>query len=254
MKLKKMKTKYSVLLIAIIIFMAFFSVKSYAAAPTIDMQITATDNPQQIATSIQLLVLVSIIALAPSLLIMVTCFPRLIIVLHFVRTALGTQQMPPNQVLIALALFITVALMGDIFIDINENALQPYAAGELSTEAAIARGMEPIREMMIRNVENKDIALFWDISGDEQFTSYDEVPNRILIPAFMLSEVSKAFMIGLYLYIPFIIVDMVVASILMAMGMMMLPPAMISMPFKLLLFIAIDGWNLLIGNILYGFY
>lgn len=244
------------ILIVFFIFLFFFlaiPVKAYATIPSIDVSLSTTDDPAQMATSVQLLFIIAIIGLAPTLLMMVTCFPRILISFHFVRAAMGTQQMPPNQILIALALFLTFAFMGDIFVDINENALKPLSNGEITQEAAFERGMQPLREFMIRNASDEDLLLFWGLSGREEFTISDEMPNHILIPAFLLGEIKKGFEFGAFVYIPFIVIDMVVASILMAMGMMMLPPAMISTPFKILLFVSIGGWNYTIESIMAGF-
>ena len=214
-----------------------------------------TDDPTQIAASLQLLFIMSIIALAPSLLIMLTCFTRLIISFHFLRAAMGTQSMPPNQVLIGLALFLTFFLMGDIFIEINEYALQPFSAGVITQEEALERGTQPLRDFMLRQAESGDVALFARLSGTELATEEDilNMPMSILIPAFILGELTKGFSIGFAIFIPFLVIDMVVASVLMAMGMMMLPPAMISMPFKLLLFIMVDGWGMFIEQVILTF-
>lgn len=203
--------------------------------------------------SIRILLVLTIIALLPSILIMLTSFTRIIIVLHFLRTAIGTQTAPPNQVLIGLALFLTLFIMQPVFSEINEKAIQPFDANEITQEEAIEIGSEPLRKFMNGQVQTKDIDLFIQISG-ETYESYEEVPFSILIPSFVLSELRTAFIIGFCIYIPFIVIDMVVASVLMSMGMMMLPPTTISMPFKILLFILADGWNLVIGSLVKTFY
>ncbi len=203
--------------------------------------------------SIRILLVLTIISLAPSLLIMVTSFTRISIVLHFLRTAVGTQTSPPNQVLIGLALFLTFFIMQPVFSEINEKAIKPFDAGEITQEEAIEIGSEPLREFMNGQVQTKDIDLFIQISG-ETYESYEEVPFSILIPSFVISELRTAFIIGFLLYIPFIVIDMVVSSVLMSMGMMMLPPTTISMPFKILLFILADGWNMVIGSLVRTFY
>lgn len=202
---------------------------------------------------IRVLLVLTIISLAPSLLIMLTSFTRIIVVLHFMRTAIGTQSSPPNQVLIGLALFLTFFIMQPIFTEINETAIKPFDAGEITQEEAIEIGSKPLREFMNGQAQTKDIDLFIQISG-ETYESYEEVPFTILIPSFVLSELRQAFIIGFLLYIPFIVIDMVVASVLMSMGMMMLPPTTISLPFKILLFILADGWNLVIGSLVKTFY
>jgi len=176
---------------------------------------------------------------------MLTSFTRIIIVLHFVRSALGTQQMPPNQILVGIALFLTLFIMGPVFTEVNETALKPYGAKEITQQEMVERAMVPIREFMFNQVEDKDLGLFVELSGEE-YASIEEIPNKVLIPSFILGELSKGFIFGFFIYIPFIVIDMVVASILMAMGMMMLPPAMISLPFKILLFILVDGWAYII--------
>lgn len=221
--------------------------------PQIGIDVSPAESPEEVVTSLQILFILTIISLAPSILIMMTSFTRIIIVLHFLRSALGTQQMPPNQVLIGLALFLTFFIMSPMLGQINENALQPYTAGQISQEEAIERGVEPLREFMFRQVENKDIALFASIAQMEPVQTIDDIPTRVLMPAFIIGELKKGFMIGFLIYIPFIVVDMIVASTLMSMGMMMLPPVMISLPFKILLFVMVDGWNLVIGNLLQTF-
>lgn len=203
--------------------------------------------------SIRILLILTIISLAPALLMMLTSFTRIIIVLHFLRTAIGTQTSPPNQILIGLALFLTLFIMQPIFTEINENAIKPFDAGEITQEEAIEIGSQPLREFMNGQVQTKDIDLFIEISG-QTYESYDDVPFSILIPGFVISELRTAFIIGFMLYIPFIVIDMVVASVLMSMGMMMLPPTTISLPFKILLFILADGWNLVIGSLVKTFY
>ena len=214
------------------------------------------NNQQQIATTLQILLLVSLIAVAPSILLMMTCFPRFLISLHFIRNALGTQQMPPNQILVSIALFLSLFLMRDQLNEINTNALQPFARSEITQEIAIDRALSPLRDFMFSQAEKNDVELFAKMAGYEiQYDStnlvvnQDDVPSTVLIPAFMIGELTKGFKIGVIIYIPFIVIDMVVASTLMAMGMMMLPPAMISLPFKLILFVMVDGWSFTIGHI-----
>lgn len=218
-----------------------------------DLSVGASEDGEDVVSSIQILVLLTLISLAPSILVMATSFTRIIIVLHFVRTALSTQQTPPNQVLIGLALFLTLFIMSPIITEINDNALKPYAAGEIDQQTAIEVGLEPLRNFMLRQVNDKDLRLFIDIAKIESVQSFEDLPTEVIIPAFIISELRAAFIIGFLLYIPFIVIDMVVASTLMSMGMMMLPPVMISMPFKLLLFIMADGWSLIIGNLVKTF-
>lgn len=202
---------------------------------------------------LKILLVLTVISLAPSLLIMLTSFTRIIIVLHFVRTAIGTQTVPPNQVLIGLALFLTIFIMSPIFSEINEKAIQPLDRGEITQEEALEAGMEPLREFMFSQTMRKDIDLLCDIQGIT-YETQDDVTTGTLIPAFILSELRTAFIIGFIIYIPFIVIDMVVSSVLMSMGMMMLPPTTISMPFKILLFILADGWDLVVGSLVKTFY
>ncbi|MGN0427963.1 MAG: flagellar type III secretion system pore protein FliP [Agathobacter sp.] len=206
-----------------------------------------------VSTPIRMLLVLTILTLAPSILIMMTSFTRIIIVLHFVRTAIGTQTAPPNQVLVGLALFLTFFIMWPTFQEINTTAIQPWDAGEITQEEALAAAEIPIREFMYGQTQTKDLDVFIEISG-QTYESYEEVPFTTLVPAFILSELRTAFVLGFFIYIPFIVIDMVVSSVLMSMGMMMLPPTTISLPFKLLLFILADGWNLVIMNLVQTFY
>ena len=206
-----------------------------------------------LSATVRILLVLTVLSLAPAILVMFTSFTRVIITLHFVRIAAGTQTSPPNQVMIGLALFLTLFIMWPTFSTINENAIQPFEAGEISQERALEEIEEPIREFMYGQTQEKDLNLFCDIA-EITYDDYDEVPLYVLIPSFILSELRTAFIIGFLIYIPFIVIDMVVASVLMSMGMMMLPPTTISLPFKILLFIMADGWNLVIGSLVKTFY
>jgi len=243
------------ILVAISVF-SFFLIFQAATVHAISVptyvQIGTTDDPAQVASTVQMLLLISVIALAPTLIIMVTCFPRIIIALHFLRSAMGTQQMPPNQVLVGIALFLTIFQMSGVFTRAYNEALVPLSEGRLTQQEAFTSGIAPFRDFMIAQVEDEDVALFFELSGESVF-DYPDIPTNILIPAFMLGEVRKGFYAGFYIYVPFIIVDMVVASVLMAMGMMMLPPAMISLPFKILIFLTADVGTNFIGSIMRGF-
>jgi flagellar biosynthetic protein FliP len=253
--------KYKKILLKTLIFTAILvvvlSVSVFAAPPLpipkIGLNIDTADNPKDVVLSIQILFLLTILSLAPALLIMVTSFTRIIIVLSFTRNALGTQQMPPNQVLIGLALFLTFFIMSPVISDINTNAFQPYVQGQITQEQAIQKAMDPLRNFMLKNVKEKDLALFINLSQAEQPVKSADIPTSALIPAFIISELKTAFIMGFYLYIPFIMIDMVVSSTLMSMGMMMLPPVMISLPFKLLLFVMVDGWNLIVKTLVMSF-
>ncbi|MCI9447061.1 MAG: flagellar type III secretion system pore protein FliP [Lachnospiraceae bacterium] len=211
--------------------------------------------------NIRILLTLTVISLAPSLLIMLTSFTRIIVVLHFVRTAVGTQTAPPNQILVGLALFLTLFIMNPVFSELNENVLKPLDAGEIMQEEALERAEQPIRRFMFKEMQRKDLALFCDIAEIDMTgmdlsepETLDPIPMNVIIPSFIVSELRTAFIIGFLIYIPFIVIDMVVASVLMSMGMMMLPPTTISMPFKILLFVLADGWDLVIGNLVKTFY
>ena len=248
--------KLVTLIIVFIVALAGSGVMAYAVdlpLPQIDVTIGATDDPLTLAPTLQLFFLISIITLAPTLLLMLTGFTRIIVVLHFLRSAMGTQQMPPNQVLIGLALFLTFFLMNPILTEINDNALIPYTSGLITQQEAIDRGFEPLQRFMLAQVHSNDVALFVQLAGGETFPTEQDVPARILIPAFILSELTRGFIIGFILYLPFIVIDMIVASVLMAMGMMMLPPAMISLPFKILLFILGGGWTHVLNYVMLTF-
>lgn len=216
----------------------------------------AAGDGSDLASVLQILLVLTVIALAPSILIMLTSFTRIIIVMHFTRSALGTQSAPPNQVLVGLSLFLTFFIMAPTFKTVYEDALKPLSANEISGEEALDIGMGPIRDFMFEHTNSKDIRMFIDIAGidTETLKDYNDIPTHILIPSFIVSELRIAFIIGFLIYIPFIIIDMVVSSALMSMGMMMLPPTVISMPFKILLFVMADGWNLIIGNLVKTFY
>ncbi|MBS4536038.1 flagellar type III secretion system pore protein FliP [Clostridium sp. D2Q-14] len=219
-----------------------------------DVNIEDSENPEDYVVGFEILLVLTILTLAPAILIMMSSFTRIIIVLSFIRNALGTQQTPPNQVLIGLALFLTFFVMAPIGADINENALQPYLEEEIGQAEAIDNAMVPIREFMYKQTRDKDLALFVDIADvEEEIVNMEDIPTKALIPAFIISELKTAFQISFIIFIPFLIIDMVVASTLMSMGMMMLPPVMISLPFKILLFIMVDGWNLIIRSLINGF-
>lgn len=209
---------------------------------------------ENMASVLQMLALLTVISLAPSILIMLTSFTRIIIVLHFTRAALNTQTVPPNQVLVGLALFLTFFIMAPTFSTVYQNAVKPLAAGEITSEEAYEIGIAPVREFMFNQTREKDLKMFLEIAGTQDVQTQDDIPTSVLIPSFITSELRTAFIIGFVIYIPFIVIDMVVASTLMSMGMMMLPPTTISMPFKILLFIIADGWNLVIGNLVKTFY
>ena len=216
--------------------------------------ITQNNGNGQVNGTLRILITLTLIALAPTLLIMLTSFTRIIIVLHFTRAALNTQTAPPNQVLIGLALFLTFFIMRPTITQIYTQAVVPFEQGQITQEEFFEEGLEPLRQFMMRQTQKSDVNLFFDISGETWDGTLDSIPTEILIPSFIISELRTAFIIGFYIYIPFIVIDMVVASTLMGMGMMMLTPTTISMPFKILLFILADGWALIIGNLVKTFY
>ena len=222
-------------------------------APRVSISVDNAGKPRDVALALELLFLFSILAIAPSILIMTTSFTRLIIVLHFLRQAVGLQQMPPNQLIVGLSLFLTFFIMRPTMSEINTEAVQPYLNEKISSREALEKGVAPLRQFMFRQTREKDLALFVKLSAIERPATHEEIPTHVLIPAFIISEMRIAFQIGFMLYLPFLMIDMIVASILMSMGMLMLPPIMISLPFKVLLFVLVDGWYLLIGSVVQGF-
>jgi flagellar biosynthetic protein FliP len=222
--------------------------------PGINIRVGSANNPDEVATSLQVLVVLTVLTLAPAILIMTTSFTRIIIVLAFLRQALGTQQTPPNQVLIGLALFLTLFIMQPTWDQVNQQALQPYLAKRITQQQALDRASVPLKQFMQKFVREKDLALFVRIAKIQQPRNIDDVPFHVIVPAFIISELKTAFQIGFLLYMPFLVVDLVVSSVLMAMGMMMLPPIMISLPLKLMLFVLVDGWNLIVGALVQSFF
>ena len=220
--------------------------------PKLGLNIDEAQTPGEVANSFEILFILTILALAPSILIMMTCFTRIIIILSFIRKAISTQTTPPNQVLIGLAIFLTFFIMAPVGSEINEKAIRPYINEEITQDIALENAMKPVRTFMFRQTRSKDLALFVDISNSDIPKNIEDIPSKALIPAFIISEIKTGFEVGFILFIPFIVIDMVVASTLMSMGMMMLPPVMISLPFKILLFIMVDGWNLIIKSIIMG--
>jgi flagellar biosynthetic protein FliP len=251
------KQQYAVVILTALLLI--FGVSTTIAAPlvpipSVNVGVEAANNPKDVALSLQILLTLTILSLAPSILIMMTSFIRIIVVLSFLRSALATQQMPPNQVLIGLALFLTFFTMSPYLDQANQNGLQPYLNGAITQEAAITESLKPMREFMFKQTRENDLALFVNLSEAPRPNSPDDVATTTLIPAFVISELKTAFQIGFMIYIPFIVIDMVVASTLMSMGMMMVPPVMISLPFKILLFILVDGWHLIIKSLIDSFH
>lgn len=219
----------------------------------ISIGVDQTQQPGKMAVVLQIFLLMTILSLAPAILIMLTSFTRVVIVLSLLRRALGTMQMPPNQVIIGLALFLTFFIMTPVWHQINNDALQPYLDQKIDQQQALKNAAEPLRKFMFKQTREKDLALFVGIAKVQRPGNVNDVPTSVLIPSFIISEVKTAFQIGLLLYVPFLIIDMVVASVLLSMGMMMLPPIMISLPFKLMLFVLADGWNLMVGSLVRSF-
>ena len=246
-----------ILLIAITVLIIVSDSSGYAQSltlPNINLSIGGNaDEPGKVAAVIQLLFVLTVLSMAPAILLMLTSFTRVLVVLSLLRHALGTQQMPPNQIIIGLSLFLTMFIMAPVWQRVNAEALQPYYEEQISWEEVLSRGALPIKDFMLRQTREKDIALFVNISKEKRPEKPSDVSLSVLIPSFIISELKTAFQIGFMVYLPFLIIDMVVASILLSMGMMMLPPVMVSMPFKLLLFVLVDGWNLIVGSLVQSF-
>lgn len=221
--------------------------------PTISFGVENADSPQQVSSALQVLFLLTILSVAPAILLMTTCFTRIVIVLGFIRQALGTQNMPPTQVILGLSLFLSFFVMAPTLNQINTEALQPYMNEEIDQPEALKKALQPMREFMFSQVREDELFLLTEISMNTEPVDKNDIPTMTLIPAFMLSELKRAFQMGFMIYIPFLVIDMIVASILMSMGMMMLPPVIISMPFKLLLFVLVDGWSLVVGSLIKSF-
>lgn len=224
------------------------------AVPTIKLSVEGAQNAPQFSIFLQVLLLLTLLSIAPALLLMLTSFTRLVVVFSILRHALGLQQTPPNQVLISLALFLTFFIMAPVFKEIYQNALKPYMNKEIGEEELFKRASTPLKEFMLKNTREKDLALFISLRNEEKPKNREEVSLLTLIPAFMISELKTAFQIGFLLYIPFLVIDIVVSSVLISMGVLMLPPMMISLPLKLLLFVLVDGWNLLVMSLVKSFY
>ena len=238
------------------ILLLFFSASLLVGAdeiPTINLSLSAPSSPEQLVTSLNLLVVLTVMVLAPSILFVATSFLRLIVIFSFLRQALGTQQTPPNQVLVSLALILTFFIMEPVAKESYDQAIKPYLAQEIGYQEAFEKGVQPFKAFMVRNTREKDLALFFRIRNLENPQTIEDVPLTVAVPAFIISELKTAFQIGFLLYLPFLVIDMVVASVLMSMGMMMLPPVMISLPFKLLVFVLVDGWHLLVGSLVASF-
>ncbi len=221
--------------------------------PKLSIGLDQSKDPGDVAVTLQIILLLTVLSLVPAILVMMTSFTRIAIVLSLLRHGLATQTSPPTQVIIGLAMFLTVFIMAPVGQEINENALQPYLNEQISQAEAYTNALKPLRDFMLRQTREKDLALFVEMARIEQPESPDDLPVHVLIPAFIISELRIAFQIGFLIYVPLLVLDMVIASVLMSMGMMMLPPMMISLPFKLILFVLVDGWYLIVGSVVAGF-
>lgn len=249
-----MNKKIILSLIAIQAVALLFHSHSFAA-PLPDVSVNIGDGGEKPGTSaLSLLLIITVLSVAPAILVLMTSFTRIVIVLGFVRTSLGTQQMPPNQVLIGLAMFLSFFIMAPTFGQVNEVALQPYLKGDLTQTEALSKAVVPMKKFMFNQTREKDLLLFMNYTKTEKPKTYEDIPITVMVPAYALSELRTAFQMGFMIFIPFLVIDMVVASTLMAMGMMMLPPVMISLPFKILLFVLVDGWYLIVKSLLLSFH
>ena len=248
-----------VLAISLLLFLIFFVDNSFAQQstsipfPKIGINVGTSNNPGDVSVTLQILFLLTVLSLAPSIMIMTTSYLRIIIVFHFLKTALGTPQMPPSQLLAGVALFMTFFVMAPTWSKVNTEAIKPLMDGKITTEQAYDKGIGPVREFMFRNVRNADLELFIGLANLNRPKDQNDLPTYVVIPAFVLSELRAGFIIGFFLFIPFLMIDMIIASILMSMGMMMLPPTLISLPFKILLFTLVDGWHLIVGSLVRSF-
>lgn len=257
-----MKQKKKIILFALAFVALVFAIginsRVYAAPgqipiPRVNISVDNSATPQNYVDNIKLLILLTVLSLLPSFIVMMTSFIRTIVVLGFLRNAMGTQQSPPNQIIIGLALFLTFFIMAPVYNEINTKALKPFLDNKITQEVAFEEGAKPLREFMLRQTRQKDLKLFLEVGKVGEEVTKENVPLQIVVPAFIISELKTAFQIGFLLYIPFLIVDLVVASVLMSMGMFMLPPVMISMPFKILLFVMVDGWYLIVKSLILSF-
>lgn len=221
--------------------------------PTVNLGFKTTENPNEVVNAIKIVLVLTVLTLAPAVLIMMTSFTRIVVVLSFLRQALGVQQMPPNQLLMGLSLFLTFFIMGPAFTEMNKNGIQPYIANKISQEKALEETLTPLRKFMLAQTRPSDLSLFVKLSKIETPKTLADVPTMVLIPAFVISELKTSFQIGFIIFLPFLVIDMLAASVLMAMGMMMLPPVVISLPLKIMLFVLVDGWTLIVGSMVNSF-
>jgi flagellar biosynthetic protein FliP len=247
-----MMNKFKILLLVVLIILPIF-IQAQSPLPKVTLGLEETENPQDFVLSIKIVLLLTILALAPSILIMMTSFTRLIIVFHFLRTALATQTVPSNQILVGLTLFITFFIMKPVINEINDDAIQPYLNQEITQKEALNNSKKPVKKFMLGQTRESDLSLFVDLNNQDRPSSPRDITLTTLIPAFLISEIKTAFQIGFLLYLPMLLIDAIVASVLLSMGMFMLPPMMISMPLKILLFVLVDGWHLIVESLVRGF-
>ncbi len=233
----------------------FFGVFSHAqlTIPTVNLGFKTTDNPNEIVSAIRLILIMTVLTLAPAILIMMTAFTRIVIVFSFLRQAVGVPQLPPNQILIGLSLFLTLFIMGPAFKEINQTGVQPFMSGKINQDEAITASLAPLRKFMFSQTRETDLSLFVQLAKIDNPKTRGDVPTIVLVPSFILSELRTAFQIGFIIFLPFLVIDIIASSVLMAMGMMMLPPVVISLPLKVMLFVLVDGWGLLVGSMVKSF-
>lgn len=240
-------------LLPLILLLAGSAAMAQVTIPSVNFGFKQTQNPTEVVNTVKMVLVLTVLTLAPAILIMMTGFTRILIVLSFLRQAIGVQQMPPNQMLVGLSLFLTFFIMGPAFTEINQKALQPYMNNQLTQDQALENTLAPLRKFMFNQTRDQDLALFVKLAQVEKPKTRADVPTLVLVPAFIVSELKTAFMIGFIIFLPFLIIDILAASVLMAMGMMMVPPAVIALPFKIMLFVLVDGWSLLIGSMVKSF-
>jgi flagellar biosynthetic protein FliP len=257
-KMRPRKTYYAWMCIAVLLAVMLLpsvamAQKPSGTAPLLSIDMDQNAQPGKVSVVMQIFLLLTVLSLAPSILVMVTSFTRIAIVLSLLRQAIGSNQLPPNQIIIGLSLFLTFFIMTPVWQAVNRDALQPYMANEISAQEALSKAIVPVRKFMIHQTREKDVAMLVDVAKLDRPKNIDAVPIQVLIPAFIISELKTAFQIGFMLYVPFLIIDMVVASVLLSMGMMMLPPVMVSLPFKLMIFVLTDGWYMIVGSLVKSF-
>lgn len=235
------------------IFLGSMAATAQVTLPQVNLGFKTTDNPQEVVSAIRLVLMLTVLTLAPAIMIMMTGFTRIIIVFSFLRQAMGVPQLPPNQLLVGLSLFLTFFIMAPAFQEINTESLQPYLSGKVSQDVALEKGLAPLRRFMFKQTRDQDLSLFVRLAKIERPKTRADVPTLVLVPSFILSELKTAFQIGFIIFLPFLVIDIVTSSVLMAMGMMMLPPVVVSLPFKIMLFVLVDGWGLLVGSMVKSF-